>query len=224
MKAKNIILLAIISLFPVLSVFAQRVEISKEDFLKRYYSMRAATEAEPRQIKEVFEQSVTDGKVKFAPQELTITILPPDRVRYFIKSAEIEKESIYIGDTEYERVKGIWEKTIVTEQNLTNNLISLSPELPGKVKWYLTENVGVGDQTTNLIEWIFTEDFQVYNRTANLPETFTRSIEIRFWVNADNLLVKSEKLDTNTRPEKSNLRFLREYSYDKNLKIEAPIK
>lgn len=224
MKAKNIILLAIISLFPALSVFAQQVEISKEDFLKRYNSMRAATEAESRQIKEVFEQSVTDGKVKFAPQELTITILPPDRVRYFSKSAEIEKEAVYIGDTEYKKVKGKWEKNIFTNQDETGNLISLSPELPGKVKWYLTENASVGEQTTNLIEWIFTEDFQVYNRNTNLPETFTRSIEIRFWINADNLLVKSEKLDTNTRPETSNLRFLREYTYDKNLKIEAPVK
>lgn len=224
MKAKNLILLTIIVLFASSPLFAQRVEISKEDFLKRYNSMRSKTEAEPRQIKEVFEQSVRDSKVKFAPQESTIAIIPPDRVRYYSKSAEIEKESVYIGDTEYKRVKGIWEKTVFTQQDITNNLISLSPDYPGKVKWFLTENVTVNNQLTNLIEWIFTEDFQRLNRNTNLVETYTHSIEIRYWINAENLLVKSERLDTNTRPETSNLRFLREYIYDKNLKIEAPIK
>lgn len=213
-----------ISLFSALSLVAQQVGISKEDFLKRYNSMRTTTEAEPRQIKEIFEQSVRDGKVKFAPQESTITIIPPDKVRYYSKSAEIEKESVYIGDTEYKRVKGVWEKTIFMQQDITNNLISLSPDYPGKVKWYSTENVTVGGQMTNLIEWIFKEDFQRLNRNTNLVETYTHSIEIRYWINAENLLVKSERLDTNTRPETSNLRFLREYDYDKNLKIEAPIK
>ena len=224
MKVKNLILTAIINLLIVLPLFAQRVEISKEDFLKRYDSMRVKTESEPRQIKEVFEQTVRDSKIKFAPQESTIAIIPPDKVRYYSKFADIEKESIYIGDTEYKKVKGIWEKTIFTPQDVTNGLISLSPDYPGKVKWYLTENVTAANQPTNLIEWIFTEDFQRQNRITGLPETFTHTLEIRYWVNAENLLVKSERLDTNTRPETSNLRFLRDYSYDKNLKIEAPIK
>lgn len=224
MKAKNLILLTIINLFLALPLFAQQVEISKEDFLKRYDSMRTKTEAEPRQIRDLFEQTVRDSKLKFAPQESTITIVPPDKVRYYSKSAEIEKEYVHIGDTEYRRVKGIWEKTIITEQDVTSGLISLSPDYPGKVNWYLTENVTVGDQPANLIEWIFTEDFQRRNRNTGLLETYRHSIEIRYWINADNLLVKSERLDINTRPETSNLRFLREYVYDKNLKIEAPIK
>jgi len=224
MKAKNLILPAITILFFALPLFAQRVEISKEDFLKKYDLMRIKTESEPRRIKDVFEQSVRDGRVKFAPQELAITIVPPDKVRYYSKFSDIDRESLYIGDTEYEKVKGIWEKTISTKQDLTSNLIALAPEKPGKVKWYLTENVSAGGQVTNLIEWIFTEDFQVRNRDTDLPENYRLSIEIRYWINADNLLVKSERLDTNTKPETSNLRFSREYSYDKNLKIEAPIK
>lgn len=207
-----------------LPLFAQRVEISKEDFLQKYDAMRTKTEAEPRQIREVFEQSVRDGKAKFAPQKSTITIVPPDRVHYYNNSFEIEKESIYIGDTEYEKVKGIWQKTIFTPQNVTNGLISLSPDYPGKVKRYLTENVTVDNQITNLIEWVFTEEFQRQNRNLGLPEIFIHSIEIRYWINADNLLVKSERLDINTRPETSNLRFVREYAYDKELKIDAPIK
>lgn len=224
MKVKNLIVPVIIILFSALPFFAQRVEISKAEFLKRYDSMRVKTESEPRRIRDVFEQSVRDGRTKFAPQESTITIVPPDRVRYYSKFADIEKESVYIGDTEYEKVKGIWEKTIATQQDVTSGLISLSPELPGKVKWYLTENVAVNGQLTNLIEWIFTEEFQVQNRTADLTENYDRSLEIRYWINADDLLVRSERLDINTKPETSNLRFLREYVYDKNLKIEAPVK
>ena len=223
MKAKNLILLTII-LFSASPLFAQRVEISKEDFLKRYDSMRAKTESEPRRIRDVFEQSVRDGKIKFAPQELAITIVPPDKVRYYSKFSDMDKETVFIDDTEYKKVKGIWEKNIFTKQDLTSNLITLAPEIPGKVKWYVTENVSVNGQVTNLIEWIFTEDFQLRNRNTDLPETYERSLEIRYWINAGDLLIKSERLDTNTRPETSNLRFLREYSYDKNLKIEAPIK
>lgn len=211
-------------LVSALPFFAQRVGISKEDFLKRYDSMRVKTESESRQIKDVFEQSVRDSRIKFPPQESTITIVPLDRVRYYSKFADIEKESVYIGDTEYKKVKGIWEKTIFTQQDVTNGLISLSPEYPGKVKWYLTENVTVDGQLTNLIEWIFTEEFQRQNRNTDSPEDYTHSLEIRYWINAENLLVRSERLDINTKPETSNLRFLREYSYDKNLKIEAPIK
>lgn len=207
-----------------LTVFAQRSEISKEDFSKKFESMRAATESEPRRVKGVFEHSVRDSKIKFEPEESTITIIPPDKVYYYSRFSDIDRETIYIGETEYKKVKGIWEKTRFTKQDLTSNLIALSPEKPGKVKWYLTENVSVGGQITNLIEWIFTEDFQLRNKDTDVLEDHKISLEIRYWINAENLLVKSERIDTNTTPESSNFRFLREYAYDKNLKIDAPVK
>lgn len=209
-----------------LNVFGQRKEISKEE-----YSL--ANKKAGEKMKTVSYRFVSKNEHYFGDELKSVEtntneFVPPDKrhnifdAKIFDGKKSILTESISIGNEIYRRENGgEWTKRTKTEANQSPNNPIRTVE--NNSKFYLTENVPLNNQTTNLYEVAVEEKVSAPTGKANeTRETNFYSKEKR-WISRDGLLLKLEIESESQQMRKALTRRVWTYEYDPNIKIEAPV-
>lgn len=205
----------------------QKKETFSEETLQNLLEISNAKLKGATYRKKTIDERFSNGNSVPEYVEKTITEnVPPDRRRYFeekISGGETKTfESITIGNDYFYRFgNGEWKtggfgigigsgqgegsgdgKRIVTEKTIERNFY---------------RNVKINNQTADLFETINTTKYTyLFNSYANIVKT-------SYWFDGKGRLIKS--LDEYEQTEQKTIsRSVREYEFDVNIKIEAPIK
>jgi hypothetical protein len=229
-KIKFIKLSALLICLFGLNIYGQRKEITKVEFFESYRNAGEKTRKTTYRVvskNEVF----LDNQLQ-SVQNYTDEFVPPDKKRFVaeIKSSEpiknkyLRTERILIGNDEYKRENGgEWVKrTLTTTKKPANNNTSKTVE--NNSKYYLTENVNLGNQPTNLYELTVEYRHPTQTSPTNEGKEFVSYRKQKIWISRDGLYLRMEMEDEFPEPRKSSSRRTWIYEYDPNIKIEAPIK
>ena len=199
--------------------FAQTKAITK----KEYETVQRIAEANFEKIPNISSTKIeeyVDGKLT-GTKVITEESIPPKKMKW----TEVETsgnettklEIITIDYIEYRRENnGAWVKRDFgksDEDGSTSGDIISGEESPGKKK-YTVEQAKFNNQPVRIYSVSTVYDFE-----PNIVLTYRR------WINSDNLILKSEDVESEIKSRKINRREIVTYEYNpKNIKIEAPIK
>lgn len=158
-----------------------------------------------------------------------IEFVPPDRRTFrsetwIANQIPVIKEKINIGKTEFEKTPEGWQKKEVSEGEIKPLREDIFKERVNRdAKWFVTENVQYEDKLADLYECVWVTKYK-FKRFESEPEIeYEISFKQKFWITKDNLLLKSEAIQNNSKPGEINAYHVFTYVYDPNIKIESPL-
>lgn len=224
-KIQLVKLFILLVCFASLNAYGQKKEISKQEFSEAYSKALAKTETHARRV--VSKSEAYRGGALQSTENYTSESVPPNKnhtvteIKLFDAGKTFSIERILIGNDEYKRENdGDWARRNFNEIGKTPNPIT-SKAVESSSKYYLTENVQLGNQTANLYELSVENKITMPTRSVAVKESVSYRKEKR-WISLDGLLLKMELEDENGESPKSGNRRVWTYEYDTNIKIEAP--
>lgn len=215
MKIFSIAILAFLLTFAT-DTFGQKKPISANEFYSLSSKARQKQYEFSRRVETVSEK-YSDGNLTESVTAIQESILP-DRFRYVIREKIGDKineaEIITIGDFQYSRQNGgNWTKIDLSKTGGTGTGTGVSGR-PVSCRQTTTESVFLNGYMAQLIEEL----------VVNSSDKGLTYNEEKHWISDDGLLLKSEESNGLLSPKIEKSKTVRNYEYNPNIKIEAPIK
>lgn len=213
-----------------LSIYAQRVKITQEEFKAANSKAFEQLKEKPKRV--VFKSIVHFERSTVSSENIT-EIVPHDKKRFLSKNTAEPKNSgvnftmeiIEIGDRRFTRKdNGTWTETSISSKTENKTQIA-KPQTENVIDYYFLGETVLNGQPADLYEMIVRDKLK-----SKLPAGENKEIQIvnksKLWFGKNGLWIRDESeyefSDAASDKVTHRQQVIRTYEYAPNLKIEAP--